>query len=825
MKRVALGTLMLVIALMAACARRIEDRAPALLDSATAALRRGDLAAAETLVTDGETLTRNQPDGEWAWRFRFLRADILLSARDLAGAARTSEAPLPTTPATLPELRARQQYLRARIEYSQGRLPKALDIANAAMRDAPDGSELRLEIDGFAGQLGLQLGRWVESESRLDAVAAAAAASHHQYVEGMALVSQGMGKFVRNRCDEALPSFEHVVALRGLDGTTIHAKALHNSGMCYARLGQFDRAIETQRRAVSVLEAHPKSGDYEQALGQLGTTYLHQGNAREGLDYIRRAFKVATDASIDADASLWAGNLAKAYIDLEQWDEAERFNEEAKRLAPARNAARTSYTIENNASIAAGRGRYDEAGRMYREVLAFEDAPPSVLWHAHHGLALIAVAQSQPARAAQEFEAALDVIEKTRSGLLRDDYKLSYLTELIDFYRVYVRALVDEGKIERALEIADSSRGRVLAERQRAAAPRRASVADIRRLAAPANVAFLSYWLTPSSSLLWVVTADGLHQFTLPPATEIDALVRDHQTAIGNALVDPLASRESAGDRLYRILIAPAAPSIRAGSRLIIVPDGSLHGINFETLPVDGPRRHYLIEDVEIQIAPSLASLIPAPGRRSDPGRGSMSALIIGNATPRLPDFPALKYARAEMSGVAGRFASDRVASFEAEQATPAAYRDARPERFSYVHFAAHATANRDSPLDSAVILSGSDATYKLYARDVAALPLSAELVTVSACRSAGERAYSGEGLVGFAWAFLRAGARRVVAGLWDVDDRSTADLMERLYAGVAKGERPAAALRGAKLDLIRQGGSIARPFAWGAFQLFTVVS
>ena len=217
-------------------------------------------------------------------------------------------------------------------------------------------------------------------------------------------------------------------------------------------------------------------------------------------------------------------------------------------------------------------------------------------------------------------------------------------------------------------------------------------------------------------------------------------------------------------------------------------------------MPVDGPRRHYLIEDVEIQVAPSLASLTAAPARRSDQADGFDPALIIGNPTPRLPEFPALRFARAEMSGVAGRFAADAVVAYDADRATPAAYRDARPERFNYVHFAAHATANRDSPLDSAVILSGSDSAYKLYARDVAALPLSADLVTVSACRSAGERAYSGEGLVGFAWAFLRAGARRVVAGLWDVDDRSTADLMEQLYAGVASGERPSEALRRAKL-------------------------
>ena len=61
--------------------------------------------------------------------------------------------------------------------------------------------------------------------------------------------------------------------------------------------------------------------------------------------------------------------------------------------------------------------------------------------------------------------------------------------------------------------------------------------------------------------------------------------------------------------------------------------------------------------------------------------------------------------------------------------------------------------------------------------------------MTVSACRSAGERVYAGEGLVGFAWAFLRAGARRVVAGLWDVDDRSTADLMDAIYTRLAAGD------------------------------------
>src|SRR4029077_2733625 len=125
---------------------------------------------------------------------------------------------------------------------------------------------------------------------------------------------------------------------------------------------------------------------------------------------------------------------------------------------------------------------------------------------------------------------------------------------------------------------------------------------------------------------------------------------------------------------------------------------------------------------------------------------------------------------------------------------------------------------------DSAVVLAGPDHAYKLYARDVAEKPLRADLVTVSACRSAGERAYSGEGLVGFAWAFLRAGASRVIAGLWDVDDRSTAELMDRMYARIDPTHPPARALRAPKQALFESGGNFGKPYYWGPFQLFTVV-
>jgi CHAT domain-containing protein len=111
---------------------------------------------------------------------------------------------------------------------------------------------------------------------------------------------------------------------------------------------------------------------------------------------------------------------------------------------------------------------------------------------------------------------------------------------------------------------------------------------------------------------------------------------------------------------------------------------------------------------------------------------------------------------------------------------------------------------------------------FKLYARDIVQHPLDATLVTISACYGSGLRTYAGEGLVGLAWAFLRAGAHNVIGALWQADDGSTSLLMDRLYSGLQAGLTPAAALRAAKLSLIHSPGVYRKPFYWGVFQLYT---
>jgi CHAT domain-containing protein len=118
------------------------------------------------------------------------------------------------------------------------------------------------------------------------------------------------------------------------------------------------------------------------------------------------------------------------------------------------------------------------------------------------------------------------------------------------------------------------------------------------------------------------------------------------------------------------------------------------------------------------------------------------------------------------------------------------------------------------------VVLSHRGNSYKLYAHDVIEVPIKADLVTISGCESAGVRAYAGEGLIGFAWAFLKAGAHAVVAGLWDVSDISTEPLMNLFYGGIANGEDAVTAMRQAKQEL-RKHPEYSKPYYWAPFQVY----
>jgi CHAT domain-containing protein len=310
-----------------------------------------------------------------------------------------------------------------------------------------------------------------------------------------------------------------------------------------------------------------------------------------------------------------------------------------------------------------------------------------------------------------------------------------------------------------------------------------------------------------------------VRRFNLPPAGEIEKLVDGDRPSIEQSMKDTRYSEKPFGGQLWNILLAEIAPHIPKNGRLIVIPDGALHRLNLETLVAPSPQRHYWIEDVEIAVAPSIA--IAASKKPSLRQRRPTSLLLIGAPDYQGTSYEKLEKAASEIRGIQERFPSAMQAVYTGPQASPAAYREADPARFSIIHFAAHAEANQEKPLESAVILSSNGYQRKLYAREVIDVPLRADLVTISACSSAGVRAYAGEGLIGFAWAFLQAGARTVAAGLWDVNDASTQLLMNEFYAAITSGHDTVSAMRVAKMSLLKGEPRYRKPYYWAPFQVY----
>ena len=786
---------------------------------AVQAFREGDTTEALRLARQAETRC---PAGSGChWAARLLEAEVLLGERQLEAAARMLADAIPAEK-QFDALRARRLMLLGGLQITRNRSDNAAGLLRQAREAAMEAraNDVLMDAEQWEGQLLFSLRKFDQAEEVFRREREQAAGQRDPYHEARALNGLGMMRLKQSRYDEAIPWFERTMEAANRGGARKMSQAASlNLGICYARLGNFDPAIKSLQRTIDLTGATGLTTYRMNALGEMGSTYLLQREPRKALPYYQQAADLARTGS---DKALWYDALSSALAELQDWDGAARSNEQAR--LHAETVAAKAFAEEHAAVIAGGRGDYQQACALYRKAIEeARDEVPVVLWESHAGLAGVYSKTGNYTRANREFAQTIEIIDRNVARLSRDDYKLTFFARLIEFYNGYVESLLAQKAFQRALDIADSSRARILFQRLALNAASGASaVRDYRAIARAWDSVALFYWLAPGRSCLWVVTPSQIHPpIELPPADQIRRWVDQYRAFIEQRVGDPMAVENEAGRRLYETLIAPAKAFIPHGAKVILFPDGPLHWLNFETLPVyggPGVKPHYWIEDVRPVVAPSLGVL-----SRDRPPKPHVpdSLMIIGDPVSPGAEFPALAYASQEIETIRAKFPNARKEIFVKGDARPGVYREAEPDRFSLLHFSAHAVANEQSPLDSAIVLSPVKDNFKLYARDILNVPLRADLVTISACRSAGARSYSGEGLVGFAWAFLQAGARNVIAGLWDVTDSSTPAIMDVLYSEIQRGRSPADALRESKLRLIRSARTYRKPYYWGPFQVY----
>jgi CHAT domain-containing protein len=788
-------------------------------------LRKESYAASLTIAEAALKRAETGGDPVTKWRFRLLKAQILVGRRDKDALPYLDSLGMPPPAVAWDEQRARLLLLRTQALYLLGRwddVQRLLPQAAAAAEEAHS-ALLSAEVELRRGALLVARSQFSAARSAFQNTLKEAERQHDDYLGSLAANYIGYALLQESRYDEAIPWFERARAYSAqLGAADSVARADGNIGASYAGLGDYENARLHYDRA---LAAFDRTGNlYEQQiwLGHAGNLFFYQEKYAEAADQYTRALAIARSLGDRKRTGIWVSNLASASIELAKWDTARKYYEEA-RQEKGGDKNHESYLLKIAAQIAAGENRSDEAVRLYREVLKSEPDDPTIALDAHAGLARLYVRNHQLASAGNEFRAATETIDR-RGAKLDDDYRLSFLSSLIRFNREYVDFEMARHEPEEALEVAEASRSRVLAGRSgslQTAKPRSAS--EYRQIARRTGSVLLEYWFGDARSYLWVITADRIDCHTLAPRSVIRSLVENWRAVIASGR-NPLEVARDTGDRLYTELLSPIATDAPGRSRFIIVPDEDLYSLNFESLPAGAGSAKFWIEQATTAIAPSLnyltaAALKPAHGKTAT---GKTKMLLIGDPESTDPQFPKLEFAGRELDSIAGTMAAPGSKVLRGSEARPESYASVSPAQFGFIHFSAHATANPISPLDSSVILSGPPDQCRLRAHDVMKIPLKAELVTVSGCRSAGGKTYSGEGLVGFAWAFLKAGADNVIAGLWDVNDRSTMELMSRLYSEIAAGADIPDALRASKLALIHEGGAYRKPFYWAPFELYT---
>ncbi len=793
-------------------------------DDAWLKVNRGDLSAA---LVESEAGLKQFPsqDSEWHWRFAILKAEIKMRQRANKESLALLEPELPVS-LKATDLPVWQKLIQGT---ANSRLQQ-FDLAQTQLDEAETLAKsnrpaLLGEVALRKGTLAFLRGDPKAAESEYRKALTDSLLRKDSFLEASALGSLGLAATRQEHFDESIDWDNAALQLSNSLGARISAARIQgNLGWSYFELGDYENSLALFQQAEESFAKAGAPGLQIEWLTNIGVTNYYLGNYEAAERESLKALELARSHSDQVAITECLNNLSLVALAEGHIDLAATYNLEADKTAfNAKDDDGGVSALLVSGRIEEARKNFGKAEQALHSVLENGSAATALRWEAEARLGRVYDEEGRTGEAEKEYKRSIQTIQAARHSVGQDELRLTFLSSAIDFYDDYIDFLMRQGRVEDALQLADLTRSQTLAEGL-ASANHASSERYLkplpRKLAQKLHATLLMYWVGQNHSYLWAITPTKLNYFLLPKKSQIAPAVKAYRQAILDGR-DVLASDVASGKELYDMLVAPARNLIPKDSRVLLLPAESLFGLNFETLIVPDPQPHFWIEDVTLSTASSLALLTSANHKALGTER---SLLLVGNPEPANADFPRLAQAQTEIQKISSHFPAAKREVLEGRNATASAYLSSRPGRFSYLHFVTHGTASQTRPLESAVILSRVGDSFKLYAREIVAHQLQAQLVTISACNGAGTRAYAGEGLVGLSWAFLRAGAHNVIASLWEVSDApSTPQLMDALYEGLTKGQDPATALRNAKLSILKSNthSVFAKPFYWAPFQLY----
>ncbi|MBK7926377.1 MAG: CHAT domain-containing protein [Bryobacterales bacterium] len=678
--------------------------------------------------------------------------------------------------------------------------------------------------------------------------------------------------------EAALASYDRALALwREQNNIAGQADVLNATGLALMSLGEPARAEERYRQALPLWQKakHAAGEGYTRSnLGML--QFAARRHDAAAVEY-SRALELLTAAKDNRGIAYVRhnqGDLAAARGQFAAAIESYQASLASKRAVDDKYGI--ALTLTRLAEAQRAGDDWTAALNSARESLALQRATGNRTGETATlaVLARIAGARGDRAEALAYAAQAVELSETTRAALSNNELRTSYFATQRQLYAQLIALQLEGGLTEAALETSERSRARVLLdavsderialpeagagerralERQiRAAVERRNTKAADELLhrwaaldaklragntagnAAPATVAAIrGQLLDPDTALIeyfagddrghaWLLTEGQVQVIPLPARSVLETQVRRYRqalTARGDAkpgeTAEARAARIAAADAtlsaaaraLSDALLVPLARHIRA-KRLLIIPDGPLHQLPFAALPLAGG---LLLDRAEVVTLPSASVALQLRSRPASGTAGSGLAIVAD------PAFDA-NWAPLPMTALEARAIRKLAPAARAltgPDATRAALLQPSILGASILHLATHARAESEHPALARIALAGGG---QLTLADIYGMPLRSRLVVLSGCETALGREVAGEGPVGLARAFFYAGARTVVASLWNVQDRATAELMRHFYQGLlTRRLSPSAALRRAQLTL-RNDSRWTHAYYWAPF-------
>jgi CHAT domain-containing protein len=364
-----------------------------------------------------------------------------------------------------------------------------------------------------------------------------------------------------------------------------------------------------------------------------------------------------------------------------------------------------------------------------------------------------------------------------------------------------------------------------------------ASVGQAASLLPDDRTALIEFVVAADRTFAFVLTKDARNQESLTSfpidirEAELGDLVGSYRSRIARGSLDI----QGLSGELYGRLLKPAAARLTGKTNLIIVPDGPLWDLPFQSLNDDNGR--YLIESFSLSYAPSATALVEmskqaGPNKRNgntellavgNPFVGKETAervrqIFMGEKLEPLPEAERLVSALGKMYG------SNRSKIYSGNSALEGTIKSEAP-RFRILQFATHGILNDDSPMYSHIVLSQNNRSAAedglLEAWEMKDLDLKADMVILSACETARGKISNGEGVIGMSWAMFIAGTPTTVASQWKVESSSTTELMLEFHRQLLAKKKvsKAEALRRASRKVMKMPG-FQHPSYWAGFVL-----